>query len=65
MRQLLHILNDCHQKDIIHSDLKLENIIFNSKKQNVIKVTDFSISRIFRIQDIVDQSYRKVLIVNI
>lgn len=31
MYQLLHVLAECHRNNIIHSDLKLENITFNSK----------------------------------
>ena len=49
MWQLLGLLNHCHRKGIIHSDLKLTSIIFNSKLQESIRVEDFSISKIFRI----------------
>lgn len=60
MHQLLSVLGDCHRHNIIHTDLKLENINFNSKKEEVIKITDFSISRIFRIEDVIEQSRKKV-----
>jgi serine/threonine protein kinase len=49
MHQILSALKECHKNDIIHSDLKLENLTFNSNDEDVIKITDFSISRIFRI----------------
>lgn len=53
MHQILNVLGNCHRKGIIHTDLKLENIIFNSQKQDIVKIADFSISRIFRIEDII------------
>lgn len=61
--QLLNVLGSCHAKGILHSDLKLENITFNSGEQNVIKVTDFGFSRIFRVEDIVEQSRKKVSLI--
>lgn len=62
MRQLFNVLAHCHRRDIFHTDLKLENIIFNSHKQDVVKIADFSISRIFRIEDIIEQSKGKVIL---
>lgn len=62
MHQIFNVLGHCHRKDIIHTDLKLENIIFNSQKQDIIKISDFSISRIFRIEDIIEQSKGKVFL---
>ena len=34
----------CHSKGIIHRDLKLENVLFESKARTRIKVVDFGIS---------------------
>jgi serine/threonine protein kinase len=53
MWQLLGLLNHCHKRGIIHSDLKLTSVSFNSKKQELIRVDDLSISRIFRIEEII------------
>jgi hypothetical protein len=36
-------------------------MIFNSQKQDIIKIVDFSISKIFRIDDIIEQSLGKVI----
>jgi serine/threonine protein kinase len=38
MWQLLGLLNHCHSRGIIHTDLKLTSIIFNSKRQESIRV---------------------------
>ena len=35
MHQIFNILAYCHKRDILHTDLKLENIIFNSSKMIV------------------------------
>ena len=61
MRQIFNVLGHCHRRGIYHTDLKLENIIFNSHKQDVVKIADFSISRIFRIEDVIEQSKGKVI----
>jgi serine/threonine protein kinase len=29
--QILNVLTECHKNNIMHTDLKLENIAFNSK----------------------------------
>lgn len=62
MHQILNVLGHCHRKNIIHTDLKIENMIFNSQKQDIIKIVDFSISKIFRIDDIIEQSLGKAFL---
>lgn len=37
-------INHCHFKNIIHRDLKLENILLKSKGSTAIKIADFGIS---------------------
>lgn len=37
-------IDDCHQKGVIHRDLKLENVLFETKAHTKIKVVDFGIS---------------------
>mgnify|MGYP001575597652 FL=1 len=34
----------CHQRGIIHSDLKLENVLFKSIEDHTVKVVDFGIA---------------------
>jgi serine/threonine protein kinase len=58
-------MKHCHRNGVIHADLKLENICYDSKKQENIKIADFSISRIFRIEEIIEQSKAKVNILSI
>jgi calcium-dependent protein kinase len=60
MHQLLSALAECHRNNVIHTDIKLENIVFNSKEEEIVKITDFSISRIFRIEDVIAQCHKKV-----
>lgn len=48
MRQLVSALDACHEKGVIHRDLKLENVLFESKTKDRIKVVDFGISGICR-----------------
>ncbi|EAR97534.2 Serine/Threonine kinase domain protein (macronuclear) [Tetrahymena thermophila SB210] len=42
-RQILNAVNYCHQNDVIHRDLKLENILI-SEETNEIKLIDFGFS---------------------
>jgi len=46
-RQLVDAVHFCHMNKIIHRDLKLENILFESKNSNVIKVVDFGIAGLY------------------
>ena len=43
--QLLLSLQHVHSKQILHRDLKTQNILLN-RKQEVIKITDFGISKV-------------------
>lgn len=44
--QILHGLNHIHSKNIIHRDLKSENILISGRKNDVVKIADFGISKI-------------------
>jgi len=41
-KQIVESINYCHQKDICHRDLKLENILVD--ENNVVKLIDFGFS---------------------
>ena len=45
MRQLLRAVHHMHQRDIIHGDLKLENIVVDSDNEDKLKITDFGFSQ--------------------
>jgi calcium-dependent protein kinase len=60
--QLLALLSHCHKRGITHTDLKLTSICFNSKRQDILKVMDFSISKIFRVEEVVDQSIGRAVL---
>lgn len=34
----------CHNRKLIHRDLKLENIMFANKDDNILKIVDFGIA---------------------
>ncbi len=44
MKQIVIGLSTCHQKGIIHRDLKLENVLFMDKDHKFIKIVDFGIA---------------------
>ena len=43
-KQLIAAIDVCHNQGIIHRDLKLENVLFESKTRTRIKVVDFGIA---------------------
>ena len=43
-KQMLGAIEACHEQGIIHRDLKLENVLFESKTKTRIKIVDFGIS---------------------
>jgi len=47
-RDLISGLHALHERDILHLDIKPENILFESMEENArIKITDFGLSRVF------------------
>ena len=44
MKQIITGLSSCHDKGIIHRDLKLENILFTDNEHKYIKIVDFGIA---------------------
>lgn len=42
-KQILNAVKVCHDHDLIHRDIKLENLLFD-KKNNIIKLADFGLS---------------------
>ena len=45
--QILQGIKYVHSLNLVHRDLKLENILFGDKKKNVVKLTDFGFVREF------------------
>jgi serine/threonine protein kinase len=41
---MVNAMNYCHRKDMVHRDLKLENLLLVSPDSNVIRVCDFGIA---------------------
>lgn len=44
--QVASAISICHSKGVIHRDLKLENVLFDSPSRQKIKVVDFGIAGI-------------------
>jgi serine/threonine protein kinase len=42
--QIINAISYCHNRGIVHRDLKLENVLFKSKGDLIIKVVDFGIA---------------------
>ena len=42
--QIVNAMSYCHQRGIVHRDLKLENVLFKSTGDHTIKVVDFGIA---------------------
>jgi len=42
-KQLLDGVSYCHRENLIHRDLKLENMMFNNNEDKVLKILDFGI----------------------
>lgn len=51
---VLESLNFIHKADIIHRDIKSDNVLYNMKGQ--VKLADFGISRLLTIEQNVTQS---------
>ncbi|CAD8191869.1 unnamed protein product [Paramecium pentaurelia] len=45
-RQIAEAIRYCHDKRLIHRDLKLENILLTSKIEKIIKIIDFGIATV-------------------
>jgi calcium-dependent protein kinase len=50
-KQIMSAIAYLHINGISHRDLKPENILFNNKDQSYIKIIDFGLSKIFKIDD--------------
>lgn len=50
-----------HSQNVIHRDLKLENILIDAKKSTSIKITDFGSAVIWRSQNADTGEYNKML----
>lgn len=44
-QQMLSALEYCHENQIYHRDLKLENVVFSAPPERTLKVTDFGVSK--------------------
>jgi calcium/calmodulin-dependent protein kinase I len=47
IRPIIDAIRYCHDLDVAHRDLKLENILYESKEEDaMVKITDFSLAKI-------------------
>ena len=44
IHQIVSAMSYCHNRGIVHRDLKLENVLFKTKGENIVKVADFGIA---------------------
>ena len=42
--QIVNAMSYCHNRGIVHRDLKLENVLFKNQGELIIKVVDFGIA---------------------
>jgi calcium-dependent protein kinase len=59
IKQILDALAHCHEKNIVHRDLKLENILLKRARQLDIRLIDFDIST--RHDDEIDEKMTKLV----
>jgi serine/threonine protein kinase len=52
MKDIMKTTNYCHDKGIVHRDLKFENILFADEKKDQIKIIDFGIAGLFHAERI-------------
>jgi len=45
--QIISAIHECHNRNIIHRDLKLENVLFSTRARRKIKIVDFGIAGMF------------------
>lgn len=58
IKTLLNVLKYCHDKDIIHKDLKPTNLMYSNSNRSLIKVIDFGISGILNRENILAGTIR-------
>lgn len=46
LRQVVSAISYCHQKNVVHRDLKMENLLFCSPDSDELKAIDFGIAGI-------------------
>lgn len=49
-RQISNAISYCHNRGLIHRDLKLENVLFKEKGSYIIKIVDFGIAGVCKAQ---------------